>query len=671
MIRTYTDATLAYQIDYLPDGILVPSLYCAYPCRTCQESNGGDCDACYIDSVVIDGRVTWEPDFRYFFRNAAGRGQCLTACPAGYTRDNESGYLCIKCDSPCGTCKDEDKFYCLTCHPLYPYRLIDGTGKCLSDCGVGFYETGTIGSEQTCGRCEWPCKNCDGTKDFCTDCYEPLELPVTIGAITYGSEAKDWRPARYQNKCGSACPAGHTLIDGVCLPCASPCATCNGLTTFCLTCDGSDGRVLLAKDLGACFTQCPINMTPVAVEGNDSKICVRCPDPACDLCDSVDTRICLRCAKGLYVHEERCIPACPDGWKTNGDGTACVPFTMSDIACLPFPFLLTALILCLIACCGKCKKKKVRNTYVSTQNTITCFIVIIAFVQFFAIIALGIWAYLFEMHMLFWAVCGLFGCLVVLNMVFQILFTCTFNRKVTPKDSLRRYKEGRLTKAELKRFVVPSDEGFFRYQLKHRCFSCFIAMFTCCCTFKCNKAYYSHFYSFGIFKARWSQGRYYRKVMTAFTIAEMLVDACLLVVCVLAQLESGVGVFCNMLWITLIEVAVLSLLLFLLCCIELWKLKEYLRYNEKRGQVKVRFDVSSANEDLFQRADRKVAMAGLLQKVKTNQDIFLNNKLDDLLFQFGDRRCKSMVELPTGWDKEDDPRQNITWPLSPTKQGEY
>lgn len=51
--------------------------------------------------------------------------------------------------------------------------------------------------------------------------------------------------------------------------------------------------------------------------------------------------------------------------------------------------------------------------------------------------------------------------------------------------------------------------------------------------------------------------------------------------------------------------------------------------------------------------------------------MFLNNKLDDLLNMFGDRRCKSMIELGTGWEKEEDPRLCITWPLSPSKRDEY
>ena len=57
---------------------------------------------------------------------------------------------------------------------------------------------------------------------------------------------------------------------------------------------------------------------------------------------------------------------------------------------------------------------------------------------------------------------------------------------------------------------------------------------------------------------------------------------------------------------------------------------------------------------------------GLIYKVQANKNLFLNNKLDELLDLFGDRRCKSMIELGTGWDKEEDPRRIITIPMSPT-----
>ena len=289
-------------------------------------------------------------------------------------------------------------------------------------------------------------------------------------------------------------------------------------------------------------------------------------------------------------------------------------------------------------------------------------------------IALIIWAVLFGTMLLFFAGCVLLAFMVILNIVFQIFYTYTFNRNVTPKDKTRKYKEGKLSANELKKFIVPSDEMFMNYAKKHKCWSWTVAIFTFMCTFKCNKSYYSRFYSFDMFKARWTQGKYYRKSMTCFCIVSIVIDALIICVCVAALITMQA--FSNMLWITTVEVLALSILLIAFGCIELYQLKNYLQYNEQQQQKwgmtnsRQKFDVSSAN-DFLDKDSREQMMKNLLRNVRTNQDMFLNNKLDDLLNQFGDRRCKSMIELGTGWDKEDDPRRNITWPLSPDKIAEY
>ena len=295
---------------------------------------------------------------------------------------------------------------------------------------------------------------------------------------------------------------------------------------------------------------------------------------------------------------------------------------------------------------------------------------ILAFIQFLAIIALIIWATLFSMMFLYYAALVLLAIIIMINIAFTIFYTCVFNRKITPKDKHVKYKEGKITKNELRKFIVPSDELFHRYFVNHRCVSITIAIFTFMCTFKCNKAYYSHFYSFGMFKARWTQGKYYRKSMTIFCIVSMVIDALIICLCIASLLN--ITVYSNMLWVTAVEVAVLSLLLIVLGCIELYMMKEYLKYNERKTTTNVRqkFDVSSAN-DFLDKDSRQTMMKNLLMNVKTNQDMFLNNKLDDLLEMFGDRKCKSMIELGTGWEKEVDPRQVITWPLSPNKKAEY
>ena len=91
-------------------------------------------------------------------------------------------------------------------------------------------------------------------------------------------------------------------------------------------------------------------------------------------------------------------------------------------------------------------------------------------------------------------------------------------------------------------------------------------------------------------------------------------------------------IYSNMLWVTIVEVAVLSLLLIILGCVELYMMKEYLKYNERKTSLNMRykFDVSNAN-DFLDKDSRQTMMKNLLMNVKTNQDMFLNNKLDDLL----------------------------------------
>mmetsp|Transcript_21102 Transcript_21102/g.32700 ORF Transcript_21102/g.32700 Transcript_21102/m.32700 type:complete len:166 (+) Transcript_21102:5358-5855(+) len=46
-------------------------------------------------------------------------------------------------------------------------------------------------------------------------------------------------------------------------------------------------------------------------------------------------------------------------------------------------------------------------------------------------------------------------------------------------------------------------------------------------------------------------------------------------------------------------------------------------------------------------------------------EVFLDNKLEELLSIFGRRQCKSCIEFSTGQELEQDPRNNRSWPLSP------
>lgn len=153
----------------------------------------------------------------------------------------------------------------------------------------------------------------------------------------------------------------------------------------------------------------------------------------------------------------------------------------------------------------------------------------------------------------------------------------------------------------------------------------------------------------------------------------------------MTKIEGGFGTINgnNQLWITVVETMVLSILSFILGAIELWKLKDSLAYTEPRkDKLRLRNEqLDSDSQDDYRDLDKKfdkdamserrLLMDDLLKHVKHNKQLFLNNKLDELLNAFGDRKCKSMLDLGTGWQLEDDPRLAVTWPCSPALRDEY
>lgn len=146
----------------------------------------------------------------------------------------------------------------------------------------------------------------------------------------------------------------------------------------------------------------------------------------------------------------------------------------------------------------------------------------------------------------------------------------------------------------------------------------------------------------------------------------------------LTKIRWGGG---NQLYITMIETLVLSVLSIILGAIELWKLKDLLAYTRAQKKVKLlnKGEDSSSDDgndwdkkfDKKKMEDRRLMMGNLLKQVKHNKQLFLNNKLDELLTQFGNRRCKSMMDLATGWELEMDPRLAVTWPISPQLREDY
>ena len=53
------------------------------------------------------------------------------------------------------------------------------------------------------------------------------------------------------------------------------------------------------------------------------------------------------------------------------------------------------------------------------------------------------------------------------------------------------------------------------------------------------------------------------------------------------------------------------------------------------------------------------------------KEIYLDNKLEELLCIFGRRQCKSCIEFNTGTELEEDPRKVRSYPLSPRGEELY
>ena len=189
-----------------------------------------------------------------------------------------------------------------------------------------------------------------------------------------------------------------------------------GTTTHCTFCDGTEGRRILYK--GQCLSECPISS--VLKELPDGTLtCAECTDTEqCAICDVDDLAVCKKCINPFVLHNDVCLRSCPLNFKRTADGESCYPSTTKDIGLFYFPFLIAAFFGCLIAVFGKCKKSPGRTKYVSTQNTITSFIVIIAFIQFCAMIALIVWSIIFDTEYLFFAGCILIGLMILLNIIF-------------------------------------------------------------------------------------------------------------------------------------------------------------------------------------------------------------------------------------------------------------
>jgi len=131
-----------------------------------------------------------------------------------------SGNLCVGCDPSCNGCVNSAT-NCLLCDSLYS-RVI-GSNACTQTCGNGFYSNLTT---QLCTVCPIGCSLCSSSL-ICTQCQSIAGMSYYLSGTT----------------CTINCPI-HYFGDYtgglyVCTACDSPCSTCSGSSTTCLSCIGS------------------------------------------------------------------------------------------------------------------------------------------------------------------------------------------------------------------------------------------------------------------------------------------------------------------------------------------------------------------------------------------------------------------------------------------------
>lgn len=147
------------------------------------------------------------------------------------------------------------------------------------------------------------------------------------------------------------------------------------------------------------------------------------------------------------------------------------------------------------------------------------------------------------------------------------------------------------------------------------------------------------------------------------------VDVLMVAIDITGLTQIGPG---NQLFITMIETLILSILSIVLGGLEIYKMSNILQYTELTKREKLLIHQAELARKALAGAKsqdkRAEDIEDIIEKVKSNKSKFLNNKLDELLGMFGDRRCLSMMDNQFGEEKEKDNRELLSWPMSPTSK---
>ncbi|XP_039614478.1 extracellular matrix protein FRAS1 isoform X1 [Polypterus senegalus] len=225
---------------------------CHSDCLTCSQ-NPEHCEICMDEQMKLQN------------------GDCVQTCDSGFY---ESGRICKACKETCATCLNE--FECESCEEGLWMKY----GKCVPDCGEGFYAD----YRGYCSPCYESCLSCSGPSEKdCLSCVHPLHY------LKGGSCVTDCGPKFYS-------------ILGICFACDVSCLTCYPDGPKCLSCP-------LGKALhqGNCVFQCP----PGSYQNSVGR-CVDCHS-SCSACTGPSAAECTSCIASLVLLHSQCLQFCGEG----------------------------------------------------------------------------------------------------------------------------------------------------------------------------------------------------------------------------------------------------------------------------------------------------------------------------------------------------------------------
>jgi len=210
---------------------------CSMSCSSCSSTNITQCTSCANGLELINSACVSCPINCISCNN----GQCAT-CVTGY-QPNTNGICVLNCQLLCATCQDNLPTVCTSC---YSGSTLNGSNcqmdlscnanSTCTDCGQGlnYILVGT-----TCVMCPaiTNCLQCSSSNtSTCSICSAGYYVDTSNGCTICSNICISC----ISSSICTGCAQGYTLTQGqtqgLCLQCASPCATCLGSSTFCQTC---------------------------------------------------------------------------------------------------------------------------------------------------------------------------------------------------------------------------------------------------------------------------------------------------------------------------------------------------------------------------------------------------------------------------------------------------